>query len=195
MTRLSGLLLAAFFQPIGNPYKWSGFLIEFWWESRGLYVTVKLCGVERRPLLSLSHHLTGYDSCVAHIKVYFTSSPLSDIFHESLACHLATLHPLIIELAWYYHLEPTSVKNYLIWRETCFLSNWLENGFKRKELLYNVWKFYTHSFSHWWATTLQIIKTGFSQYFSIGYKSSFHLVQSHIMVRLANLLFVLTLVS
>jgi len=40
------LLLAAFLQPIGDPYEWSGSLMEFWWEGRGLAVTEKLCGAE-----------------------------------------------------------------------------------------------------------------------------------------------------
>ena len=69
--------------------------------------------------------------------------------------------------------EPTSVEYYLKWRETCFLSTWLEDSFKGKVLLYNVWKFYTRSFSHWRATTLWIIITGFSQYLSKGYKTGF----------------------
>ena len=39
-------LLAAFSQPIGDPYEWSGSIMELWWEGRGLSVTVKLCGAE-----------------------------------------------------------------------------------------------------------------------------------------------------
>ena len=38
------LLLAAFSQPIGDPYKWSGSIMELQWEGRGL--TVKLRGAE-----------------------------------------------------------------------------------------------------------------------------------------------------
>ena len=30
------LLLVAFSQPIGDPYKWSGSIVELWWEGRGL---------------------------------------------------------------------------------------------------------------------------------------------------------------
>ena len=91
-------------------------------------------------------------------------------FHKPRASHLAPHLPPIVELAWYY---PPRLKNYLKWREICFLSTWLEDGFKGKVLLYNVRKFYTRSFSHWRATTLWIIKTGFSQYLSIGYKTGF----------------------
>ena len=40
------LLLAASSQPIGDPYEWSGFIMELWLEGRGLNVTVKLCGDE-----------------------------------------------------------------------------------------------------------------------------------------------------
>ena len=40
------LLLAAFSQPIGNLYEWSGSIVELWWEGRGLSVTVKLGGAE-----------------------------------------------------------------------------------------------------------------------------------------------------
>ena len=44
---LSGLLLlAAFSQPIGDPYEWPGFIMELWWEGRRLSVTVKLHGAE-----------------------------------------------------------------------------------------------------------------------------------------------------
>ena len=40
------LLLAAFSQPIGNPYEWSGSIMEFLWEGRELSVTLKLRGAE-----------------------------------------------------------------------------------------------------------------------------------------------------
>jgi len=40
------LLLAAFPQPIADPYKWSGSIMELWWEGRGLSVTVKPRGAE-----------------------------------------------------------------------------------------------------------------------------------------------------
>jgi len=40
------LLLAASSQPIGDPYKRSGSIMELWWEGRGLSVTVKLRGAE-----------------------------------------------------------------------------------------------------------------------------------------------------
>jgi len=40
------LLLAAFSQPIHDPYEWSGCIMELWWEGRGLSVTVKLYGAE-----------------------------------------------------------------------------------------------------------------------------------------------------
>jgi len=40
------LLLAASSQPIGDPYKWSGSIMELWWKGRGLIVTVKLHGAE-----------------------------------------------------------------------------------------------------------------------------------------------------
>jgi len=40
------LLLAAFSQPIGDPYERSGSIMELWWEGRGLSVTVKLHGAE-----------------------------------------------------------------------------------------------------------------------------------------------------
>ena len=40
------LLLAAFPQPIGNPYEQSGSIMELWWEGRGLSATVKLRGTE-----------------------------------------------------------------------------------------------------------------------------------------------------
>jgi len=40
------LLLAASSQPIGDPYEQSGFIMELWWEGRGLSVTVKLRGTE-----------------------------------------------------------------------------------------------------------------------------------------------------
>ena len=43
--------------------------------------------------------LAGYESCVAHIKVYFTFSPSSDIFHKPLARHLAPRLCPIVELA------------------------------------------------------------------------------------------------
>ena len=44
---LGGLLLpAAFSQPIGDPYEWSGPIMELWWEGRGLSVTIKLRGAE-----------------------------------------------------------------------------------------------------------------------------------------------------
>ena len=69
--------------------------------------------------------------------------------------------------------SPRRLKNYLKWRKTCFLSTWLEDNFKGKVFLYNVWKFYTRNFSHWRVTTLWIIKTGFSQYLSIGFKTVF----------------------
>ena len=95
-------------------------------------------------------------------------------FHKPFARHPAPhLHP-IVELTWYYHLGANLGKNYLKWWETCFLSTWLEDGFKGKVLLYNVWKFCTCSFSHWRATTLWIIKTSFPQYLSIGYKTGFY---------------------
>ena len=40
------LLLAASFQPIGDPYERSRCIMELWWEGRGLSVTVKLRGAE-----------------------------------------------------------------------------------------------------------------------------------------------------
>ena len=44
---LGGLLLqAAFSQSIGDPYEWSGSLMELWWKGSGLGVTVKLSGAE-----------------------------------------------------------------------------------------------------------------------------------------------------
>jgi len=43
---------------IGDPYEWSGSLMELWWEGRGLCVTVKLRGVEWRPLLFLNYHFS-----------------------------------------------------------------------------------------------------------------------------------------
>ena len=103
---LSGLLLlAAFSKPNGNLYEWSESLMKLWWEGRGLCVTVKLRGAEWRPLLSLSHHFSWLWPSLVHIKVYFTSSPLPEIFHESFACHPAPHHPPIVELTWYYHLR------------------------------------------------------------------------------------------
>ena len=62
-------------------------------------MTIKLSGVELRPLLSLSNILAGYESCLVHIKAYFTSSPSSNIFYESLAHFLGPYCPHIVELA------------------------------------------------------------------------------------------------
>ena len=101
--------------------------------------------LNKDPCCLLVIILASYKPCVAHIKVYFTFSSSS------------------VE------------KPHLKWQKTCFLSTWLEDGFKGKVLLYNVWKFYTRSFSHWRATTLSIMKTGYSQYLSIGYKTGFRI--------------------
>jgi len=75
---------------------------------------------------------------VAHIKLYFTSSPLSDIFHEPLAHHPAPITLPMLSLPDTTIWEPTAVKKFLKWQETCFLSTWLVDGFKGKELLYIV---------------------------------------------------------
>jgi len=40
------LLLAASSQPISDPYERSGFIMDLWWEGRGLNVTLKLRGAE-----------------------------------------------------------------------------------------------------------------------------------------------------
>ena len=95
-----------------------------------------------------------------HLCLTFFINPLPSIRLPASLPLLSSLDTTI--------LEPTSVKNYLNWQETCFLSTWLEDGFKGKVLLYNVWKFCARSFSHWRVTT---IKTYFSQYLSIGYKT------------------------
>jgi len=54
------------------------------------------------------------------------------------------------------------------------LAAFLENGFKGKELMNNMCEIGTRSFSHWQAATLSVIKSSFSQYLSIGYKTCFH---------------------
>ena len=123
------------------------------WLQSSVVLNKDLCSL-------LTIILAGYEPYVVHIKVYFTSSPLFGIFHEILARHLPPpFH------CWAHLILPSGTqpqwKNYLKWQETCFLSTWLEDGFKGKKLLHNVWKFYARSFSHWWATTLWIIKTGF----------------------------------
>jgi len=66
--------------------------------------------------------------------ISFVHLPLT-FFHKPLARHPAPRLPPIVELATW---EPTSVENYLKWQETCFLSTWLEDGFRGKVLLYNV---------------------------------------------------------
>ena len=119
--------------------------------------------------------LAGYQSCVAHIKVYFTPLPSSDIFHESFAHHLAPTTLPLLNSPDTNISGPTSVKSYTVylnWRENCFLVTWLEDSFKGKELWYNVWKIGTCSFSHWQATctTLQ----GFSPHLYISYNTGFH---------------------
>jgi len=81
--------------------------------------------------------LAGYEPCVAHIKVYFTSLPSPDIFHKLLARYLAPASLSLMNSPDTTIWEPTLVNNYLNWREACFLSTWLEDGFKGKELLHN----------------------------------------------------------
>ena len=90
------LLLAAFSQPIGDPYEWSGSIMELWCEGRGLIVTVKL---HDAVCCLLAIILAGYEPCVAHINVYFTCSPSSDIFHKPFAHHPAPHLPPIVVLA------------------------------------------------------------------------------------------------
>ena len=130
------LLLAAFLQPTDNPYEGSGSLMELWWEGRELCVTVKLHGVELRPLLSLHNHfcylsaLCGPYQGLFHLHLTFFMNPLTVI---------CPCHPPINELAWYYHLGANLCeKNYVNWWKTCFLANWLEDSFKSRKLLYIV---------------------------------------------------------
>ena len=95
-------------------------------------------------------------ACVANIKVYFTF-----IWHFFMKS-LPAIRP---SHCWVRLILPSASQS-----RYCFLSTWLEDGFKDKELLYNVWKFSTRSFSHWRATTLQLNL----EYLSIGYKTGFH---------------------
>jgi len=89
------LLLAATSQPIGNPYEQSGSIMELWWEGRALSVTVHVLNKDLCCLLAII--LAGYEPCVAHIKVYFTYLPSSDIFfiNPLPAIHLPASLPLL----------------------------------------------------------------------------------------------------
>ena len=116
-----------------------------WWSSGK---KVEDCDVEWRPLLSLSHHFSW---------LWALCGPYQGLFHYfTFVRHYSWIpFPAIWPLPPSHCLsspdttiwEPTFVKNYLNWWETYFLSTWLEDGFRGKELLHNVWKFCTCSFS------------------------------------------------
>jgi len=116
---LNGLfLLAAFSWPVGNPCEGSRSLMELWWAVRGLCVTVKLCHVGWRLLLSLTYHLASYEPCMASNLACFTPSPSPTFYNVPHAHHPAsTTHPswsspdIIIS-------GPSSEKNFLKWWET-----------------------------------------------------------------------------
>ena len=127
---LSGLLLLAAIRTSG---------LDLWWSSSEKVKTVCDCKAPWCWTKTSTNILAGCEPCVAHIKVYFTSSLLSDIFHEFLACHPAPTALPLLTLPDTTISGPTS--SYLNWQKTCFLANWLEDGFKGKELLHNMWKF------------------------------------------------------
>ena len=141
------LLLAAFAHPTDDPYKWSGSLMELWWEGRGLSVTVKLHGIEWRLLLSLHYHFSWLSALCG---------PYQDLFHLfTFIRHLtaATL-PLL-------SLPHTTILGSTLLKKLCklagklfFLATWLGDSCIGKEMLYIEWKIGTRSFSHWRATPL-----------------------------------------
>ena len=102
-------------------------------------------------------------------------------FHKPLARHLAPASLPLLNSPDTTIWEPTLVEKPSKMAGNLFLVYLTRGWFKGKVLLHNVWKFYTRSFSHWQAKTLWIIKTGFSQYFSKGYKTGFRRF-SHILL-------------
>ena len=138
---LSGLvLLAAFSQPTGDLYEWSWSLMEFWWTSRGLCMTVQLRGAGWRLLLSLNNHFGKFS---ANNLFYFS---------HSFAHHPARHHSPIVELPGITIPVPTVVKKLSKMAGNFILDTWIGDGFKSKELLQNVWKIHTHNPSHWWSS-------------------------------------------
>jgi len=89
--------------------------IYLWW-CRGIYTCIGMCMTVSFVVLNedlcclFTKILASCESCMVHSKFYFISSPSTDIFHESLACHLALRHPLIVEFTWYYYLRVTLCK-------------------------------------------------------------------------------------
>ena len=121
-----------------------GALVDCMW----LYSSVQL-NKDLRYLLTII--LAGYEPCMVHIKVHFTSS-LSPWHFSWIPCPPS--NPPIVEFAWYYHLEgnPSGKTTKLV--GNLFLATSLLRGwFEGKELWLMV-KFGTRSFSHWRATAL-----------------------------------------
>jgi len=108
------LLLAAFSQPIGNPYEWSGSIMEL---GRGLSVTLKHCGVEQRPLLSLHYHFSWLSALCGPYQGLF--HPFTFIWHFSwIACPPSG--PPLLNSPDTTISGPTSVKVHLNWWENDF---------------------------------------------------------------------------
>ena len=103
----TGCFSPAHWQSVRVVWVLEGALERSVWDCKVLWCWIKTPAIFRLSFLA------GYEPCVAHIKVYFTSSPSSDsrsdIFHESLARYPApaTL-PLLSSPDTI--CEPTSVK-------------------------------------------------------------------------------------
>ena len=88
-----------------------GLFLYEWHLPSGVYIgmcmTVSFVVLNRDLCCLFTKILASCEFCMVHSKVFFTSSPSTDIFHEFLACHLALRHPLIVEFTWYYYLRVT----------------------------------------------------------------------------------------
>jgi len=95
---MSGLvLLAAFSQHTGDPYKQSWSLMELWWTGRGLCVTVQLHGAGWKLLLFLDNNFGKFSTLYDPWLGLFHSFTLLRHFksHSFSCCLAATTHPLL----------------------------------------------------------------------------------------------------